>query len=71
MGAEVVLHGDSYAEAQSRVRRRSQHETGAALIHPFDDPLVIAGQGTIGDEILRHEPPQPRRGVRRRSAAAG
>ena len=30
-----------------------QRESGATLIHPFDDPLVIAGQGTIGDELLR------------------
>ena len=33
--------------------RRLRRESGATLIHPFDDPLVIAGQGTIGDEILR------------------
>ncbi len=52
MGAHVVLHGDSYAEASLECAAL-QHETGAALIHAFDDPLVIAGQGTIGDEILR------------------
>jgi threonine dehydratase len=52
LGAEVVLHGDSYAEAELRCDQL-QRETGATLIHPFDDPLVIAGQGTIGDEILR------------------
>ena len=34
-------------------------DTGAVFVHPFDDPLVIAGQGTIGDEIVRqsHDPP--------------
>ena len=52
LGAEVVLHGDSYAEARERCEAL-QRESGAILIHPFDDPLVIAGQGTIGDEILR------------------
>jgi threonine dehydratase len=52
LGAEVVLHGDSYADAKIRCDHL-QRETGATLIHPFDDPMVIAGQGTIGDEILR------------------
>ena len=53
LGAEVVLSGDSYADAEARadVLVRS---TGRVFIHPFDDPLVIAGQGTIGQEILRH-----------------
>ncbi len=54
-GAEVVLHGDSYAEAYSRAlglkRRR-----GLTFVHPYDDPEVIAGQGTIGMEILRQHP---------------
>jgi threonine dehydratase len=36
------------------------------LIHPFDDPLVIAGQGTIGDEILRQSGTRSRRRLRRR-----
>jgi threonine dehydratase len=52
LGAVVVLHGDNYSEARVRCDELQQ-ETGATLIHPFDDPLVIAGQGTIGDEILR------------------
>ena len=52
LGADVVLHGDSYAEAKQRCEVL-QRESGATLIHPFDDPLVIAGQGTIGDELLR------------------
>ncbi len=51
LGANVVLHGavydDAYAEAC-----RIQKETGATFIHPFDDPMVIAGQGTIGLEIM-------------------
>jgi threonine dehydratase len=53
MGAEVVLSGDSYAEAKIRCDELGA-ETGLTFVHPFDDPLVIAGQGTIGDEILRH-----------------
>ncbi len=54
-GAEVVLvkgaYDDAYAEAC-----RLQEETGATLIHPFDDEQVIAGQGTIGLEILEQIP---------------
>jgi threonine dehydratase len=53
MGAEVVLAGDSYADAQDHCDGLVQ-STGCTFVHPFDDPLVIAGQGTIGDEILRH-----------------
>jgi len=52
MGAEVVLAGDSYSEAQLRCDALVA-ETGLAFVHPFEDPLVIAGQGTIGAEILR------------------
>src|SRR5690606_37906810 len=53
MGAEVVLVGDTYAEAKAHCDAIVA-ETGMTFIHPFDDPLVIAGQGTIGAEILRH-----------------
>jgi threonine dehydratase len=53
MGAEVVLAGDSYNEAKAHCDTLVE-ETGMTFIHPFDDPLVIAGQGTIGAEILRH-----------------
>jgi threonine dehydratase len=53
MGAEVVLVGDTYADAQAHCDTLAA-QTGMTFIHPFDDPLVIAGQGTIGDEILRH-----------------
>jgi threonine dehydratase len=52
MGADVVLAGDSYSEAQLRCDALVA-ETGLAFVHPFEDPLVIAGQGTIGAEILR------------------
>jgi len=50
--AEVVLHGDDFGEAAEEAGRLSAAEN-RALIHPFDDPLVIAGQGTVGMEILK------------------
>jgi threonine dehydratase len=53
MGAEVVLIGDSYSDAKAHSDTMVA-ETGLTFIHPFDDPLVIAGQGTIGAEILSH-----------------
>ncbi|MDH3531742.1 MAG: threonine ammonia-lyase, biosynthetic [Gammaproteobacteria bacterium] len=52
LGGEVVLHGDNYDEAYAHARSLEK-EQGQVFIHPFDDPLVIAGQGTIGAEILR------------------
>ncbi len=54
-GAEVVLHGDSFDDARDRALVLAA-EQGLTLIHPFDDPLVIAGQGTIGIEMLRAQP---------------
>ena len=55
MGAKVVLHGDVYDDAYAEAMRLQQ-ETGATFIHPFNDPLVIAGQGTIGMEIMEDLP---------------
>lgn len=52
MGGEVLLHGDSYSEAQDHCNRLID-ETGMVFIHPFDDELVIAGQGTVAYELLR------------------
>ena len=52
MGAEVILEGDTFGEAKARCEVLTA-ETGLTFVHPFDDPLVVAGQGTIGDEILR------------------
>ncbi|KGG23559.1 Threonine dehydratase biosynthetic [Prochlorococcus marinus str. SS51] len=56
--AKVILHGDTYDEAYLEAIRLSKEEE-LVFIHPFDDPLVIAGQGTIGVEILRQidQPP--------------
>jgi threonine dehydratase len=53
MGADVVLAGDTYSEARVRSDALAD-ETGRIVVHPFDDALVIAGQGTIATEILRH-----------------
>ncbi|MDZ8094113.1 MAG: threonine ammonia-lyase, biosynthetic [Nostoc sp. DedQUE05] len=51
-GTAVVLHGNTYDDAYSYAREL-EIEKGLTFIHPFDDPHVIAGQGTIGMEILR------------------
>ena len=51
-GGEVVLYGNNYDEAYTHAREL-EAEKGLTFIHPFDDPEVIAGQGTIGMEILR------------------
>ena len=52
LGGRIVLHGDNYSEAQERCSELIT-ETGMTFIHPFDDELVIAGQGTIAGEMLR------------------
>jgi threonine dehydratase len=54
-GATVVLHGDSYDEAYARARQMARRRR-LAFVHPYDDPDVIAGQGTIALEILRQHP---------------
>src|SRR5215203_2725830 len=46
LGAEVVMHGDSYSEAHGHALEL-EAERGLTFVHPYDDPLVIAGQGTI------------------------
>jgi threonine dehydratase len=51
-GGVVVLHGDTYDDAYTYARQL-EREKGLTFIHPFNDPDVIAGQGTIGMEILR------------------
>jgi len=55
LGAEVVVHGESYDEADQRASQLQQ-ERGLTMIHPFDDPFTIAGQGTIGLELLEDLP---------------
>lgn len=54
-GAEVILHGANYDEACEEAMRRKAEE-GRTFIHPFDDPEVIAGQGTISLELLEQVP---------------
>ncbi len=57
LGAEVVLHGDSYSDAYAHAVQLQAQE-GLTFVHPFDDPDVIAGQGTVAMEILRqHQGP--------------
>ncbi|NQV87161.1 MAG: threonine ammonia-lyase, biosynthetic, partial [Woeseiaceae bacterium] len=56
LGGEVILHGDEYDDAYRRAREL-EREQNLAFIHPFDDPAVIAGQGTIGAEILKQAGP--------------
>ncbi len=58
LGGEVVLHGDAYDDAYAHAGELAASD-GLVFIHPFDDPTVIAGQGTIGREILEQvaEPP--------------
>ncbi|MBS4038387.1 MAG: threonine ammonia-lyase, biosynthetic [Hydrogenophaga sp.] len=51
-GGEVVLHGDSYSDAYTHALTL-QKKQGLTFVHPFDDPDVIAGQGTIAMEMLR------------------
>lgn len=51
-GAKIVLHGDSYDDAYAHAQELVA-EKGMTFIHPYDDPEVIAGQGTVGMEILR------------------
>ena len=54
-GADVVFHG-RYLEDALVEARRFQEQTGAVLIHPFDSPEVVAGQGTVGLEIVEQAP---------------
>ncbi|MFO1272898.1 MAG: threonine ammonia-lyase, biosynthetic [Rubrivivax sp.] len=57
LGGEVVLHGDSYSDAYGHAVEL-QRDEGLTFVHPFDDPDVIAGQGTIAMEICRqHQGP--------------
>jgi len=54
-GADVVLHGANYDEACEEALRRSNQDS-ITFVHPFDDETVIAGQGTIGLEIMQQVP---------------
>jgi threonine dehydratase len=54
-GANVILEGTNYDESSAKAREIAQ-KTGATLIHAFDDPQIIAGQGVIGLEVLEDLP---------------
>src|SRR5262245_40766149 len=54
-GAEVILFGEDYDEAYARAREIAA-ERNCSFVHPFDDPRVIAGQGTIGLELAEQVP---------------
>jgi threonine dehydratase len=69
-GAHVVLFGDSYSDAYGHALEL-QAKQDLAFVHPFDDPDVIAGQGTIGMEILRQHHPQEHGPVHAVFAAIG
>jgi len=57
LGAEVLLHGESYSDAYAHALEL-ERTRGLSFVHPFDDPDVIAGQGTIAMEVLRqHQGP--------------
>jgi threonine dehydratase len=58
LGGEVVLHGDTYDDAFARASEL-QEDQGLTFIHPFDDPDVIAGQATIGVEIMKQARNRP------------
>lgn len=55
LGAEVVLYGDVYDEAAAKAQELAQ-ENGYTFVHPFDDPAVATGQGTIAMEIVKELP---------------
>lgn len=55
LGAEIILHGSSYDEAYDKAQQLQQQH-GYTFIHAFDDPDIIAGQGTIGLEVLEQVP---------------
>ena len=54
-GAEVVLHGDTLDEARAHAFALADRE-GLVFVHPYDDDAIIAGQGTVGLEMLRAQP---------------
>jgi threonine dehydratase len=55
LGAEVVLYGDTLDEARSHALALAASQ-GLTLVHPYDDPLIVAGQGTVGLEMLQTVP---------------
>lgn len=58
LGGKAVLHGDSYDDALTHALKLAE-EDQLSFVHPYDDPYVIAGQGTVAQEILRQHPEPP------------
>ncbi len=56
LGAEVISYGETLADAQTHLEAELVRKRGMTLVHPYDDPLVIAGQGTVGLEMLEAAP---------------
>jgi threonine dehydratase len=56
LGGEVILHGETLADAQEFLESELVGKRGMTLVHPYDDPQVIAGQGTIALEMLEQAP---------------
>ena len=56
LGGEVILRGDTLADAQEYLEAELVGKQGMTLVHPYDDPHVIAGQGTVGLEMLEQAP---------------
>ena len=58
LGGEVVLHGNTYDDASAHANHLSG-ESGAVFVHPYDDEVVVAGQGTVAMELLQQMPVSP------------
>jgi threonine dehydratase len=56
LGGEVILHGETLADAQEFLERELIQGRGMTLVHPYDDPYVMAGQGTVALEMLEQAP---------------
>jgi threonine dehydratase len=56
LGGEVILHGETLADAQEFLQRELIEKRGMTLVHPYDDALVIAGAGTVALEMLEQAP---------------
>src|SRR5690606_2627524 len=54
-GAEIVLHGDTLEEARAHALQLAR-EQALVFVHPYDDPAIVAGQGTVGLEMLQAVP---------------
>ena len=61
LGAEVVLAGETFAEARARMQQLAD-ERGMTIVHPYDDAAIVAGQATLGLEMLEAEPELDRPG---------